>query len=250
MPVVIPAENCNPKFIGIVRDFQQSHPDFQAFTGSAGSEGIVAPRLGADSKPVYNATHPNFVDMQGERVYVHPSYGQQTSGEANFNQWYRDVEGVNQSFEFELPLEKTGDRFVFESARFFPIDTQGWALDGDTGVDQDDVERNFWFTFELHTEVSYEGGEVFEFSGDDDLWVFINGELALDIGGLHPPTLGTIDLDQSADQLGIAPGNKYSLDLFHAERRVRGSNFRVETSLKFTNCEPIFVDPRPPQVAR
>jgi len=95
---------------------------------------------------------------------------------------------------------------------------------------------NFGFTTELHMKFKYNGGEHFTFSGDDDLWVFVNHKLALDLGGLHPLATGTIDLDQAAAGLGISPGNIYPIELFHAERHTQSSNFRVDTNLAFTDC--------------
>ena len=68
-------------------------------------------------------------------------------------------------------------------------------------------------------------------TGDDDLWVFINGKLALDLGGLHSQQTGTIDLDASASKLGITKGQNYPLVLFHAERHTVDSNFRIETTI-------------------
>jgi fibro-slime domain-containing protein len=88
----------------------------------------------------------------------------------------------------------------------------------------------------------YSGGERFSFTGDDDLWVFINGRLAIDLGGLHPPAGNMLDLDTAANELGIVPGGQYSLDLFHAERHTEASNFRVDTTLAFTSCGVIAPD--------
>jgi fibro-slime domain-containing protein len=67
----------------------------------------------------------------------------------------------------------------------------------------------------------------------------VNGKLALDLGGLHPKTTGKLDLDASAQNLGITKGNAYPLALFHAERHTDASNFRVDTTLAFTNCGTI-----------
>jgi fibro-slime domain-containing protein len=66
--------------------------------------------------------------------------------------------------------------------------------------------------------------------------VFVNGKLALDLGGLHAEVTGTIDLDQAAASLGIAPGKVYAMDLFHAERHTDASRFRVDTNFSFVDC--------------
>ena len=60
------------------------------------------------------------------------------------------------------------------------------------------------------------GHMTFSFSGDDDVWVFINDQLVLDIGGVHGRVAKTIDLTTMNPKL--VAGQIYSLDLFNAER--------------------------------
>ena len=129
-----------------------------------------------------------------------------------------------------LVVEPNGIVFTFESQEFFPLDGQGW---GNEGFNPD---HNFAFTTEVHTTFQYNGGETFSFSGDDDVWVFINGKLAIDLGGLHPVQMDQVSLDAAADMLGITKGKVYSLDLFHAERHSTASNFRIDTNLQFVDC--------------
>jgi len=225
-------DDCNPNLTGLVRDFKASnvaggHPDFQSFSGTGPTTGLVMAQLGPDKKPVFASTTGD------------GSHGQQLTSKVAFDQWYRNTDGVNQAFEFVLPLQPaSGGVLTFSSNAFFPIDGKGF---GNSGEDENEQERNFHFTFELHLEFVYRGGETFTFTGDDDLWTFFNNRLGIDLGGLHPAHSATVNLDDVAEELGIVKGGKYPLDVFHAERRTNASNFRIDTTLEFVNCGAIIV---------
>jgi fibro-slime domain-containing protein len=215
---------CGSTLLGVLRDFKDGsvpggHPDFQTFTGD-GLKGIVEDTLGPDQKPVY--AHP------GATIF--------TTSPENFKQWYTNVDGVNKPYLFYLFLVPNQGVYTFESNAFFPLDNSGWGNEG--------RDHNFHFTTEVHTQFKYNGGETFHFQGDDDLWVFINKKLAIDLGGLHPMQEDQIDLDANASSLGISIGNVYSLELFHAERHTSESNFRVDTNLEFVNCGTVVPEPK------
>lgn len=191
-----------PRLSAYVRDFSSGHPDFEASVGS--DRGIVELELGSDDRPVYRGLTPT------------------TSGRESFDQWYRDVPGVNLGMALDLSLAPTsGDPrlFVYDDPSFFPID--GHLL-GNEGR-----EHNFHFTLEVSTEFVYEGGEVFRFRGDDDVFVFIDRRLVIDLGGVHSAEEATVSLDS----LGLEPGLRYPIHVFFAERHTSESSFTIETTV-------------------
>ncbi len=213
---------CGPSLLGVLRDFKGKnetggHPDFEGVSGD--DRNMVSDTLGADGKPVYMGSPTTST----------------TSGKTAFDQWFRDTTGVNKRKLYTLPAQAdSAGRTVFDSAAFFPLDNDVEGF-GNTP----NFSHDYHFTYELHTEFSYDGGEVFKFRGDDDVWVFINGKRVVDLGGVHVAQEATVDLDAEAARLGIVPGATYSFDFFFAERHTVDSNFRLETSLKFVNCAPI-----------
>jgi fibro-slime domain-containing protein len=213
---------------GVMRDFRGSneamgHPDFETYSGSNATTGLVAPDLGPDRKPVY----ASMCEAASPSAAVCP-YGPQTTTKADYDQWYRTTDGVNMAYKIQFIFEPNGNATTFDSANFFPLDGKGFG----NGPNN----HNFGFTTELHTKFMYRGGETFTFTGDDDLWVFVNHKLALDLGGLHPQVNGTIDMDTMAGQLGLTKGTPYDIELFHAERHTSASHFRVDTNFVFVDC--------------
>jgi fibro-slime domain-containing protein len=186
----------------IIRDFHASHPDFE--NGLATDRGFVSTTIGGDRKPVY-------IGGAGTTT---------THGAANFNQWYNDTPGTNLSMAYDLALTDIGGGiYEFEDTSFFPIDGLLFGNEGNA--------HNYHFTLELHSTFTYQAGQTFHVTGDDDVFVFINDALVIDLGGVHPAQSASVDLDT----LGLTAGQEYAFDLFFAERHLTQSNLQMQTSV-------------------
>lgn len=200
---------------GVLRDFKANHPDFERTNGVGGFAYGLDPDITL-----------NTLDSEGKPKYKGGSYS--TTTQANFAQWYRDVAGINQSADYSIELQDSdGDgTYTYYNSSFFP-------LDGMAGFNNEGRSHNYHFTYEIHSSFNYQGGETFEFRGDDDVWVYINGKKVIDIGGVHSEKVKSVNLDAVASSIGITRGNVYNFDFFFAERHTTQSNFKIQSTIAF-----------------
>lgn len=272
-----PAEESTPDTIvldGVIRDFKMSHPDFEKYPGTYNK---VAEYLGSDGKPRLDETYYWAKKGTGDQsVYSPESFAQWYTDveDVNKNIAYQitmtqddDRPGV-----YWFAREK---QMAAPYNYFFPIDGKGfgntvrpsnkkykyYSPNDYTGA----ANHNYHFTYELSTLFTYSDpdkrdldqdgskGEhfvsesdpgdalFFKFTGDDDVWVFINGKLVVDLGGVHSQKSASVNVDDVAEDLGLQVGRTYELKLFFAERCTTESNFRIETSLMLsTETSPLY----------
>lgn len=233
--------DCNTRKVSaICRDWKLDEISFfnnpMGMAGQTGHKGMVQNTLtGPDYKP---------------KLTTDPSVN--VTNAKQLGTWFNTFtfpSGQTNDTCVDLILTKSYDgKWTFDSDKlggFFPIDN----FSNPNNIKySDNLEaakgkmHNFHFTMEMHMQFVYSEGQnlQFAFCGDDDVWIFINNRLAIDLGGLNNRAKDTLWLDKKKTQLQIADGQVYNMDIFFAERNPVGSNLLVQTNMDLRNSSDLF----------
>ena len=165
-------------------------------------------------------------------------------------------EGKDKYTDYDLQLEKKGNTYKLNGVRqpngniftynddgsnFFPLIQSELKNDNVEGA-----KYYFGMRYDINFKLGdYVGPLNYSFTGDDDLWVLLDGKVVIDLGGIHQALSETTDL---WDALGFKEGvgatkdddkkKTHRLTILYMERGAWVSNCKME----FTIPDPKFVD--------
>lgn len=123
-----------------------------------------------------------------------------------------------------------------DESGFYPLENLGYEQPGLlTTTSAVGATHNGGFTLRGESQFVYnkDSNLYFTFTGDDDVYMYINGVLALDLGGAHGRNSKTVNLnDLDATKYGLKEGQVATFTFFYMERCSDASTFGIKTNMK------------------
>ena len=139
-----------------------------------------------------------------------------------FDTWFSDVMGTNLSTQYIIKfVRNAAGVYEFRSDAFFPIDDLLFGNEGEP--------HNSNFTFEANFGFIYQScqNQFFDLGGSDEVYLFINDQLVIDIGGVMNGQRQVVELDR----LGLEDGEWYQVKFFYANRNLFMGDINISTNV-------------------
>lgn len=174
--------------------------------------------------------------------------------------------------DYKLNFDRTGDTYKLSTVQdengkwaanagdsFFPLDSVGYQANNNVedGIESSNGgDKNHNYFFGLRYDITFTLGDYigdlkYKFTGDDDLWVVLDGnKVVIDLGGIHQAATGEVNLwdcllngKKKADLTDAEKKAAHTLTVLYMERGAVASNCEMEFTLPNATISQVTTDP-------
>lgn len=248
------------EYTQVWQDDQNQYPN--SYTGFWGEQkgdvtvkGLLNSVKGVDVKFKY--ADPGFfkqedlpvTDRSGNTVYLRKVY---KDYKLNFDR-------TGDTYKLSTVYDENGKWAANAGANFFPLDSVGYQANNNVedGIESSNGgDKNHNYFFGLRYDITFKLGDYigdlkYKFTGDDDLWVVLDGnKVVIDLGGIHQAATGEVNLwdcllngKKKADLTDADKKAEHTLTVLYMERGAVASNCEMEFTLPNATISQVTKDP-------
>ena len=222
--------------------------------------GLLNSVNGVDVK--FNYADPGFfkqknlpvTDRSGDTVYLRRVY----------KDYVLNFDRTGDTYKLSTVHDGNGNQVATAGANFFPLDPVGYQPGGnqannnvDDGMVDGGGDNKHNYFFGLRYDIKFRLGDYigdlkYKFTGDDDLWVVLDGnKVVIDLGGIHNAATGEVDLwedllEEGQKKVGLRDDQKnkeHTLTVLYMERGAEASDCEMEFTLPNATISQVTKDP-------
>lgn len=222
--------------------------------------GLLNSVNGVDVK--FNYADPGFfkqenlpvTDRSGDTVYLRRVY----------KDYVLNFDRTGDTYKLSTVHDGNGNQVATAGANFFPLDPVGYQPGGnqhnsnvDDGMVDGGGDNKHNYFFGLRYDIKFRLGDYigdlkYKFTGDDDLWVVLDGnKVVIDLGGIHNAATGEVDLwedlleegQKKVDLRDDQKNKEHTLTVLYMERGAEASDCEMEFTLPNATISQVTKDP-------
>lgn len=226
------------KYTISLQDSENHTKDANRYTGGDNTIPKLLKGIDKNGNVIFNYAEPGFfVDSdsyyttsQNEKRYLRKVYSDYTL----------EFDRRGDTYRFSN-VQKNGQWVVNAGSNFYPLDGERLYYEGS------ETYHNYYFG--MRYDVTFKIGDYvgplnYKFTGDDDLWVVLDGrEIVIDLGGIHQAATGNVDLwnyiGEAANLSEAAKQQNHTLTILYMERGAYESNCQMEFTLPSAKIQQV-----------
>ena len=218
--------------------------DANNYTGGENTIPGLLKEIDDNGNVIFNYAEPGF--------FVNSDYAIDYEASGNDETKRRYLRKVYKNYTLEF--DRKGDTYTLngvknqDNGRFTGAGNNFYPLN-DVKLPYEESETSNNYYFGMRYDVTFKIGDYvgplnYEFTGDDDLWVVLDGKkIVIDLGGIHSAAKGTVDLwdyiGQAANLTEAQKQQNHTLTILYMERGAYESNCQMKFTLPSAKIQQV-----------